>query len=159
MVLVDTFYAQVRRDPVLGPVFNGAIATEAWPAHLRKMYTFWSSVMLTSGRYKGNPVAVHQRVGGMTPALFGNWLDLFEQTAASLFTPPIAEELAARARRIAESLRLSLFFRPDAPWTDDLRQRPRLFPDTAVSSETVAPPRALVNPPEPISPPPLHGAK
>jgi hemoglobin len=122
--LVDTFYERVRRDPVLAPVFESAIADTAWPAHLQKMYAFWSSVMLTSGRYKGNPVAVHQQVGGMAPTLFGRWLDLFERTAAELFVPDVAEAFAVRARRIAESLRLALFFRPDAPWPDDLRARP-----------------------------------
>ena len=113
--LVDAFYAKVRRDPVLRPLFEHAIAEQAWPAHLQKMYAFWSSVMLTSGRYKGNPVAVHQLVAGIAPPLFATWLDLFEQTAAELFAPDLAEAFAVKARRIAESLRLVLFQRPDAP--------------------------------------------
>ena len=121
--LVDAFYRDIRNDPRLGPVFNARIATDAWTPHLRKMYAFWSSVMLTSGRYKGNPVAVHQQVDGITPELFGHWLDLFEATASRLFVPAIAEELVVKARRIAESLRLALFFRPDAPWSGDLRDR------------------------------------
>ncbi len=121
--LVDEFYARVRRDPALGPVFDRAIAPAAWPAHLEKMYAFWSSVMLTSGRYKGDPVGVHRRVAGLVPPLFGNWLDLFETTAADLFVPEIADRFAHAARRIAESLKLVLFFRPDRPWTEDLRQR------------------------------------
>ncbi len=41
--------------------------------------------------------------------MFGNWLDLFEATAAELFIPPLAERFAAKARRIAESLKLALF--------------------------------------------------
>lgn len=124
--LVDTFYAKLRRDPRLGPVFSDAIADDAWPAHLERMYAFWSSVMLTSGRYKGNPVAVHLAVKGITPPLFGLWLDLFEATAAALFQPSLAAEFAGKARRIAESLKLALFYRPDAPWPDDLRRRPAL---------------------------------
>ena len=124
--LVDAFYAKVRRDPVLRPVFENAIAEPAWPAHLRRMYAFWSSVMLTSGRYKGNPVAVHQCVEGIEPDLFARWLDLFEATAAEMFVPALAEEFASKARRIAESLRLALFFRPTEPWPTDLRHRPPL---------------------------------
>ena len=123
-VLIDTFYTRVRNDPELGPVFAGAINEDAWPAHLQKMYAFWSSVMLTSGRYKGNPVAVHQHVAGIAPPLFGNWLDLFEDTASELFIPEVANRFVQAARRIAESLKLALFFRPDRPWTEDLRQRP-----------------------------------
>jgi hemoglobin len=121
--LVDGFYARVRRDPTLGPVFAAAIADDGWPAHLEKMYVFWSSVMLTSGRYKGNPVATHRKIAGIAPPLFGNWLDLFEATAAELFVPETAERFAGAARRIAESLKLAIFFRPDRPWTEDLRQR------------------------------------
>jgi hemoglobin len=122
--LVDAFYTRVRRDPVLAPVFDGAIAADAWPAHLEKMYAFWSSVMLTSGRYKGNPVATHRKVAGVAPPMFGNWLDLFEATAVDLFVPEVAERFVRAARRIAESLKLALFFRPDQAWPEDLRQRP-----------------------------------
>src|SRR6266498_2288518 len=121
--LVDAFYARIRCDPALGPIFGQAIAADAWPAHLRRMYAFWSSVMLTSGRYKGDPVAVHERIAGIEPALFGNWLDLFEATAAEMFIPALAAEFATKARRIAESLRLALFFHPGQPWPTDLRQR------------------------------------
>lgn len=121
--LVDRFYVRVRADAVLGPVFAAAIPDDAWPAHLQRMYAFWSSVMLTSGRYKGNPVAVHAGVSGMAPELFATWLDLFESTASALFIPDLAARFAAAARRIAESLKLALYFRPDRPWSDDLRAR------------------------------------
>ena len=47
--LVEAFYARVRADAQLGPVFDGAI--DDWPKHLEKLATFWSSIMLTSGRY------------------------------------------------------------------------------------------------------------
>jgi hemoglobin len=120
---VDAFYALVRCDPVLGPVFAAAIADDAWPPHLEKMYAFWSSVMLTSGRYKGDPVSTHRKVTAIEPPMFGNWLDLFEATAAELFVPEIAGQFACKARRIAESLKIAMFFRADQPWPEDLRQR------------------------------------
>lgn len=124
--LVDEFYARVRRDPTLGPVFDHAISEEAWPAHLEKMCAFWSSVMLTTGRYKGNPIAAHRNVAGIAPPLFGNWLHLFEAAAADLFVPELADRFAHSARRIAASLKLALFFRPDQPWGEDSRHRPGL---------------------------------
>lgn len=49
------------------------------------MHDFWSSVMLASGRYKGNPVAVHQRIDGLKIGLFDRWLDLFGQTCDEMF--------------------------------------------------------------------------
>ena len=42
--LVPRFYARVRADEVLGPIFNRAIGD--WPHHLGKLEAFWSSVML-----------------------------------------------------------------------------------------------------------------
>lgn len=110
--LVDAFYARVRRDPVLAPVFERAIAEQGWPAHLRKMYDFWSSVMLTSGRYKGNPLAVHAALSGIEPAMFERWLALFGETAGEVFEPALAAAFRLKARRIAESLQLGLFWRP-----------------------------------------------
>jgi hemoglobin len=113
--LVDGFYASVRQDAQLAPVFDRAIAEAAWPAHLDTMYRFWSSVMLTSGRYKGNPMAVHMGVAGIEPALFPRWLALFEAKAKELFAPELAATFIAKARRIAESLKLALFFDPARP--------------------------------------------
>jgi hemoglobin len=110
--LVDEFYARVRADTELAPIFNRAIPGD-WGLHLATMRDFWSSVMLTSGRYKGNPVAVHLRIEGMEPRLFDRWLELFGETCGELFDENLAETLRAKALRIAESLKLALFYRPD----------------------------------------------
>src|SRR4029079_11195011 len=114
--LVDAFYAKVRRDPELGPIFARAIPGD-WQPHLNKMYAFWSSVMLTSGRYKGNPVAKHLAVEGITLKLFERWLPLFDETCAELYDDRLRAEFGAKAARIAESLKLALFYRPDQPLT------------------------------------------
>ena len=122
-VLIDTFYARVRRDPALGPVFEAAIGEDEWPAHLETMRRFWSSVTLASGRYSGNPVAVHSAVAGLERPLFATWLALFTATAVDLFDPAPAAELAEKAQRIATSLQLALFHRLGAP-PDGLIRRP-----------------------------------
>jgi hemoglobin len=113
--LVDAFYARVRVDPELGPVFARAIPGD-WQPHLNTMYAFWSSVMLTSGRYRGNPVAKHLAVDGITLEMFDRWLALFNETCGELFDDRLREEFTAKAARIAESLKLALFYRPDRPW-------------------------------------------
>jgi hemoglobin len=110
-LLVEAFYAKVRADAELGPVFERVIAGR-WDAHLATMRDFWSSVMLTSGRYKGNPVAVHRRVEGIEPRLFERWLYLFDRTCGELFDEPIAAAFTAKAVRIAGSLKLVLFQTP-----------------------------------------------
>ena len=102
--LVDGFYAKVRADHELAPIFANAIADDQWEPHLAKMRDFWSSVMLTTGRYKGNPVAVHMAVAHLEPHLFSRWLELFEDDIAGAFR--------AKAVRIADSLNLALYYRP-----------------------------------------------
>ena len=113
--LIDAFYARVRRDPVLGPIFEAAIEADEWPEHLATMRRFWSSVMLMSGRYSGNPVAVHRAVRGIERPMFDRWLGLFEETARALFTPEVAFRFVEKATRIAFSLRVALFHRLGEP--------------------------------------------
>jgi hemoglobin len=110
--LVSLFYERVREHESLGPVFNDAI--ESWPEHLDKLIAFWSSVMLTTGRYKGNPVAAHLKHGArMSPELFQRWLALWNSTTAEVMEPVAAAALQTKAARIAESLQLALFFKLD----------------------------------------------
>lgn len=108
--LIPRFYARVREDPRLGPVFNDIV--EDWPEHLEKLIAFWSSVMLGSGRYKGNPVMAHGRHGTrMPPELFARWLELWADVTNEEMPPAVAASLQAKAGRIAESLQLAMFFR------------------------------------------------
>jgi len=110
--LVEAFYARVRADSELGPIFNDAI--DDWPHHLEKLAAFWSSVMLTSGRYKGQPVPAHMKHRDrITPELFDRWLGLWKQTTDELMEPEDVLALQAKAARIAESLQLAMFFRLD----------------------------------------------
>jgi hemoglobin len=107
--LVERFYAKVRRDALLGPVFDGAV--EDWPEHLDRLQSFWSSVMLTSGRYKGRPLPAHLKHGAaMTPERFSRWLSLWEETTGEMFEPAEAAELQLKARRIGDSLSLGIRF-------------------------------------------------
>ena len=113
--LVDAFYVKVRADAELAPIFARAIPGD-WQPHLTKMYAFWSSVMLTTGSYKGNPVAKHVVIPGVKPELFARWLTLFDATCRELFDDATGEVFRIKAERIAESLKLALFYRPDRPW-------------------------------------------
>jgi hemoglobin len=110
--LIEDFYARVRLDPVLAGIFETAIAPDDWPEHLATMRRFWSSVVLASGRYSGNPVAVHKALVGLQQPMFARWLSLFEATAAELLAPETAALFVAKAHRIAQSLQLALFYRP-----------------------------------------------
>jgi len=109
--LVRAFYMKVRADAMLGPIFNNAIGDE-WEPHLHKMFDFWSSVMLTTGRYKGQPMRAHMRLKMVREEHFERWLMLFRETADEICTPEIADSFVEKAARIAESLQLGMFFRP-----------------------------------------------
>jgi len=109
--LLDRFYARVRSDAELGPVFNDAV--HDWDSHLSTLTDFWSSVMLASGRYKGNPMGAHLAHRDRIPSeLFGRWLELWNQTTDEMVAPPIAAVMQAKAARIAQSLDLGINFRP-----------------------------------------------
>lgn len=112
--LIPAFYDRVRADAEIGPLFNDAV--HDWPGHLERLVAFWSSVMLTSGRYKGSPMAAHlKHKAHITPAMFDRWLAIWTATTDELLTPAAAAALQAKAARIAESLQLALFFRLEDP--------------------------------------------
>ncbi|WP_259782526.1 group III truncated hemoglobin [Aestuariispira ectoiniformans] len=116
--LVDHFYGKVIEDDLLGPVFRNAIgeSLDDWGDHLATMYRFWSSVMLTTGRYKGNPVKAHMElVDQVEPHFFEHWLTLWTEASEEVFVPDLAIAFQKKAKSIAQSLSFMMFerFMPD----------------------------------------------
>lgn len=105
--LVHAFYARIRNDDMLGPIFAARVTD--WDLHLKKMCAFWSSVALMSGRYSGQPMQAHLPLP-VDRSHFDRWLAIFEETATELCTPAGAAHFIERARRIAESLRMGIAF-------------------------------------------------
>ncbi len=103
--LIRGFYARARRDPLIGPIFEGEV--HDWEAHFGRMCDFWSSVALMSGRYHGQPLAKHLPLP-IDTAHFNRWLELFAETAHELCPPAAAAHFIERARRIADSLELGI---------------------------------------------------
>ena len=103
--LVRAFYAKVRTDAVLAPIFDARIGD--WEPHLARMCAFWSSVALMSGRYHGTPMAKHMPLP-VDADHFDRWLALFEATAREVCAPPAAAHFVELARRIAASLELGI---------------------------------------------------
>lgn len=101
--MVDDFYARVREDELLGPVFDARLAGR-WPEHLDKMVQFWSAALLREPGYAGNPRAVHARLQEVEPRHFVRWLALFDETLASLFPEATAAAIRIRAERMAGGL-------------------------------------------------------
>jgi hemoglobin len=103
--LVHAFYAKVRADEMLAPVFEARI--HDWEPHLAQMCAFWSSVALMTGRYHGTPMAKHAPLP-VDAGHFDRWLALFEATACEICPPEAAAHFVALARGIATSLELGI---------------------------------------------------
>ena len=103
--LIHGFYADVRADPLLAPIFAAKITD--WAPHLAQMCDFWSSVMLMSGRYHGQPMPKHTPLP-IEAAHFDRWLALFEAAARRLGPRAAADALVERAGSIGESLELAM---------------------------------------------------
>ena len=111
--LVDRFYAKVRLDPEIGPIFNAAI--DDWPAHLSLLKDFWSTVLLTERSYKGDPLSKHLELS-LDPAHFARWLTLFAETARETMSPEDAEFIIGKSHRIAENFKAAIAYnRGEAP--------------------------------------------
>ncbi len=112
--LVDTFYDKIRSEPELGPFFADIIgnSNNAWESHLEKMYAFWSSIMLKSGRYNGNPFRKHQELPAFNITFFDRWLELFAETVHEIHLPHIAAQYIEKSMLIAQSLKQGLYGTP-----------------------------------------------
>lgn len=127
--LVEGFYARVRDDALIGPIFADRITD--WAPHLAQMKLFWSSVALSTGVYQGRPMPKHLPLP-IDARHFDRWLELFVETARTLCPPIAADHFIERARRIAESLELGVanasgvrlakgerFVRPTQAWAPE----------------------------------------
>lgn len=106
--VVAAFYAQVRVHPDLGPVFNGRIAPEAWPAHEDKISRFWRNVLLQERNYHGFPMRTHLMTPEVKAPLFTDWLALFDQVLKAELAPELAEGWSAIAHRIGRGMRIGV---------------------------------------------------
>jgi hemoglobin len=96
---VVRFYEVVRADPELGPIFERRIGG-SWDAHLDRMVDFWSSILLASGRYAGNPLEKHRAVAEIESRHYDRWLELFESVLRNELDEPLARDVVGRARRM-----------------------------------------------------------
>lgn len=123
-LLVDEFYKTIQKDAQLGPIFNKVINGN-WDLHLEKMKSFWRSVLLKTGEYKGQPVPKHNQIDGLTTEDFLQWLELFTITTNQIFDQKTAHHVMQTAERIASSLWLAQNrdpFQSPPEWKSELRK-------------------------------------
>ncbi len=98
-LMVDSFYAKVRQDDLIGPIFDEKIQ-DRWPEHLEKMYTFWETVLLRKHTYFGSPFPPHAKLP-VDKEHFERWLEIFMKNLDEHFTGEKAEEAYWRAEKMA----------------------------------------------------------
>jgi hemoglobin len=109
---VEAFYAKIRKDDLLGPIFAEKIRD--WDDHLGRMKRFWRSVLFSSGEYAGNPMVKHVALPELGKDHFAHWLELFYATLRDLGGNDEAVELVgSRARMIADSLLTGIAIKRD----------------------------------------------
>lgn len=100
--LVHAFYAKVRQDAVLGPIFNSQV--HDWDHHLVTLANFWSSILRGTGNYSGTPMQKHAAMAHLDESLFKRWLALFEETTKEQANQAMGQRAITSAQRIAQSL-------------------------------------------------------
>ena len=112
--LVNAFYEKVRKDELIGPIFNERIQ-DRWPHHLQKMYNFWQTVLLGEHTYFGSPFPPHANMP-VSHQHFEKWIELFKQTLDELFTGAIAEDAKWRAAKMAEMFESKIEYYKNKPF-------------------------------------------
>ena len=110
--LVVTFYEKVRRDAVLGPIFNQVISN--WEEHFDLLTDFWETQLFLQRKYDGNPVTAHQEVddkinNSITSEHFGLWLNIWFETIDQLFEGETSWIAKNRAQKMSTMLFLKIF--------------------------------------------------
>lgn len=105
-LLVSTFYRDIRKHAVLGPIFNSHIEENQWPAHIEKLTDFWVTNLFGVICFKGNPTQAHRTVDKnlnhtIDESHFNQWLNLWFSTIDSLFKGALAERAKQAATRMA----------------------------------------------------------
>jgi len=71
--------------------------------------------MLTTGLYKGQPMREHFKLlPRLAPEHFDRWLNLWRQETEDVMGPETSVLFFKQATRIADSLKLGLFYQPRA---------------------------------------------
>lgn len=102
-LLIDSFYAKVKQDDVIGYIFND-VANVDWDHHLPRMYAFWEFLLLGQDTYRGNPFDAHRKLNEkvqLNEEHFARWIELFTESVDTNFSGLNAEEAKNKARLIA----------------------------------------------------------
>jgi hemoglobin len=103
--LLRHFYADVRQDPLIGPVFNAQI--DDWKRHLEVLASFWETVIGGPSTYAGRMPMKHLSLR-LREEDFERWLFLWQANCRAQLPSDVAKEMIDLADHIARRLRIIL---------------------------------------------------
>jgi hemoglobin len=100
--LLHHFYADVRQDPLIGPIFNAKI--KDWKHHLEIITSFWAT-LIGGPRTYGRAMPMKHLPLGLREEHFERWLFLWQANCRAQLPSDIAREMSDLAQHIAHKLR------------------------------------------------------
>lgn len=109
--LMDIFYAKVRNDENLGPIFKAQIGDEdsRWETHKEHIGKFWKQMLLGEMGFEGQPMKKHLELPPFPRERFNDWLTLFEDSLNKVHTKEVAQEILLKAKAIAQRFQQMLY--------------------------------------------------
>jgi hemoglobin len=99
------FYADVRQDPLIGPIFNAQI--KDWNHHLEIIASFWETLIGGQSTY-ARPMPMKHLQLGLREEDFERWLFLWQANCRAQLPSDVAKEMIDLADHIAHRLRMIL---------------------------------------------------
>jgi len=103
--LLRHFYADVRQDPLIGPIFNAQI--KDWKQHLEVIASFWETVIGGPSTY-ARPMPMKHLTLRLREEDFERWLFLWQANCRAQLSSDVAKEMIDLANHIAHRLRTIL---------------------------------------------------
>ena len=103
--LLRHFYADVRQDPLIGPIFNSQIRD--WKHHLEIIVSFWESLIGGPRTYARSMPMKHLPLH-LKEEHFERWLFLWQANCRAQLPVDAASETIGLAHYIAARLRMIL---------------------------------------------------
>ena len=100
--LLHRFYADVRQDPLIGPIFNAKI--KDWKHHLEIITSFWET-LIGGPRTYGRAMPMKHLPLGLREEHFERWIFLWQANCRAQLPSDVAREMSDLAHHIAHKLR------------------------------------------------------
>jgi hemoglobin len=106
--LLRHFYADVRQDPLIGPIFSAQI--KDWKHHLEVIGSFWQTITGGPSTY-ARPMPMKHLTLRLRGEDFERWLFLWQANCRAQLSSDVAKEMIDLANHIAHRLRAILGIR------------------------------------------------